>query len=296
MSVGGIRTPVLGEMPGTAVQPPLLSGNGLRTSTDIVLGASTLAALHKHVGDTVSVAPDGGVTTTLRIVGIATLPAIGVGGETHLEMGSGAVVPFQLIPVAQRNQFNDPITGPNAIFVRWKPGTNDAAALHRLQGIAQQLSNQANFGTVAAPVQRPAEIVNYRTMGSTPLLLGTALALGAIVALLLTLLASVRRRRRDLALLKTLGFTRGQLALTVTWQSTIAVAIGLLIGIPLGVVLGRELWIEFARQIHAVPAPTVPLVALVAVAAGGLVLAVAVALLPARVAARTPAAVLLHAD
>jgi ABC-type lipoprotein release transport system permease subunit len=133
-------------------------------------------------------------------------------------------------------------------------------------------------------------------MGTTPLLLSGALALGAIIALLLTLLASVRRRRRDLALLKTLGFTRGQLASTVTWQSTVAVAIGLVVGIPLGVYLGRALWIQFAHEIHAVPTPTISVLALLAVAAGGLVLAVVVALVPARVAARTPAAVLLRAD
>jgi predicted lysophospholipase L1 biosynthesis ABC-type transport system permease subunit len=42
-----------------------------------------------------------------------------------------------------------------------------------------------------------------------------ALAAGAIVALGLALAASVRRRRRDLALLKALGFTGGQLVETV---------------------------------------------------------------------------------
>ena len=61
-------------------------------------------------------------------------------------------------------------------------------------------------------VQRPAEIVNYRSMGATPAILGAALAVGAISALVLTLTSSVRRRRRDLALLKALGFTRRQLA------------------------------------------------------------------------------------
>ena len=44
--------------------------------------------------------------------------------------------------------------------------------------------------------------------------------------LVLTLVASVRRRRRELALLKTLGFTHRQLAAVVAWQSTIAVALG----------------------------------------------------------------------
>jgi len=46
-------------------------------------------------------------------------------------------------------------------------------------------------------------------MGETPAILASALAAGAIVALGLTLATSVRRRRRDLALLKTLGFITG---------------------------------------------------------------------------------------
>ena len=43
-------------------------------------------------------------------------------------------------------------------------------------------------------VQRPAEIVNYKTIGLTPTYLVSASRLGAIVALALTLLASVRQR------------------------------------------------------------------------------------------------------
>ena len=58
----------------------------------------------------------------------------------------------------------------------------------------------------------------------------------------MTLIASVRRRRRDLALLKTLGFTERQLAATVAWHATTAVAIGVVFGVPLGVAVGRWLW------------------------------------------------------
>lgn len=77
-------------------------------------------------------------------------------------------------------------------------------------------------------------------MGTTPAVLGAGLGAGAMTALGLTLIASVRRRRHELAVLKTLGFTRRQLAATVAWQSTVAVAIGAVIGAPLGVVLGRS--------------------------------------------------------
>jgi len=149
---------------------------------------------------------------------------------------------------------------------------------------------------VVQGVQRPAEIVNYKTIGLTPTFLVSGLALGAIVALALTLLASVRQRRRDLALLKTIGFVRRQLAAAVAWQATVAAVVGMVVGIPLGLVTGRWLWDLFARQIYAVPYPTVSVVSVILVALGTLVLANVVAAVPARNAARTPTALMLRSE
>ena len=112
----------------------------------------------------------------------------------------------------------------------------------------------------------------------------------------LTLVASVRRRRRDMALFKTLGFTKRQLAAVVAWQASIVVAIGIIVGVPLGIALGRSLWDLFAHEIDTVPAPTVPVVTIVLIAVGGLVLANLVAALPGRFAARTPTAMLLRTE
>jgi predicted lysophospholipase L1 biosynthesis ABC-type transport system permease subunit len=106
----------------------------------------------------------------------------------------------------------------------------------------------------------------------------------------------VRRRRRDLALLKALGFTRAQLVWTVAWQSTIAVAIGVVLGLPLGTALGGWLWDLFARSIDAVPDAPVPALSLVLVAAAAFVLANSVAGFPGAYAARTPAALVLRAE
>jgi len=199
-------------------------------------------------------------------------------------MGSGAELSSRVIAGAAGS-------GPNNVFVRLRPGADRDAERRALQ----QLVSPGNSGVVLA-AQRPAEIVNYRSMGTTPAILGAALALGAIGALALTLIASVRRRRRDLALLKTLGFTRRQLAAVVAWQSTIAVAVGVVIGIPLGVVAGRTLWDGFAHEIHVVTASIAPTSTIALIAVGALVLANVAATIPARQAASVPTALLLHAE
>ncbi len=77
---------------------------------------------------------------------------------------------------------------------------------------------------------------------------------------------SVRRRRHDLALLKTLGFTNRQLASTIAWQASVAVGAGTVVGVPLGIALGRSLWELFAQEIDAVPDPSVPLLPVAAIA------------------------------
>jgi predicted lysophospholipase L1 biosynthesis ABC-type transport system permease subunit len=211
-------------------------------------------------------------------------------------MGVGAVVDYRLLPADVLNQFGLKDAGPQEALVRLKPGTDRAAAVRSLQVVANQLSNPQNFGVTLVGVQKPAEILNYRSLGQTPAFLGAGLALGAVAALALTLVASVRRRRRDLALLKALGLTGGQLASAVAWQSTIAVSIGVVAGTPLGVALGRWLWDLFAREINAVPAPAVPVLEITLIAVGALVLANVIAALPGRVAARTPTALVLRSE
>jgi hypothetical protein len=296
LQIDGQTVPVLGSTPGEVVAPPVLTGRGFDGPGQIVLGPGTLAQLHKVVGDTVTAGYGTQPPRRLRIVGTATMPVVGTGGLTgHLSMGTGAIVTDQLIPPSVRNQFDLSPPGPNAIFIRLRARAGPAA-WRSLERIANELSLPTNHGVTLLAAQRPAEIVNYRSMGTTPAILGLALAAGAVTALGLTLTASVRRRRRDLALLKTFGFTRRQLAATVAWQSSVAVATGVLAGIPLGIVAGRVLWDQFARQIYAVPQPAVPVLLVLVTAAGALALASLVAALPGRIAARTRTALLLRAE
>jgi hypothetical protein len=316
LQIDGQTVPALVGTPGAEPSPPVVSGHGLAADDQIVLGVATLALLHKHVGDTVVAsygspegAPEYVPPTTLRIAGTVTLPAIGWPSldSEHTSMGTGAYVSIGLVPQAllQAGLSPDPTqNGPDLVFVRLRAGLDAAAGRADIQRIVaagnaaltdDPKGSQGN-SISALGVQRPAEIVNYRTIGSTPTLLAAGLALGAAVALGLTLVASVRRRRRELAILKALGFTNRQLAATIAWQASTAAIVGVVVGIPLGVILGRQLWLRFARTISAVPEATVPALAIVLVACGAVVFANLVAALPGRAAAHTQTAALLQND
>jgi hypothetical protein len=51
-----------------------------------------------------------------------------------------------------------------------------------LQRIANATTTPSDFGVAISAVLRPAQIVNYRSMGTTPLRLGVSLAVGAVAA------------------------------------------------------------------------------------------------------------------
>jgi hypothetical protein len=253
-----------------------------------------MEALGKDVGDTVALGGHGAKRSLrLTIAGTATMPAlVGTG------MGTGAVIDYRLIPASARNAQGNVVTGPNAYLVRTVGPP--ALALRSLERVTMTINNpnSPSPGSAGGAIGalRPVEIVDSHSIVAIPAVLGTSLAVGAALALATTLVASVRRRRRDLAVLRTMGLAGRQLAGIVAWQSSVTVAIGTVIGVPLGIVLGHVLWTAFATAMDAVPVTSISAVYTAAIAVGAVVLANVVAAVPARIAARTPTAVLLRAE
>jgi ABC-type lipoprotein release transport system permease subunit len=126
--------------------------------------------------------------------------------------------------------------------------------------------------------------------------LGALVAVVALVAVGFALVTAVRRRRRDLAVLKTLGFDRRQVRSTVAWHATTVAGIGLVVGIPLGLVTGRLAWRMVADELGVGTDPTRPALAILFVVPVALVAVNLVAALPARRAARTRPAVVLRSE
>jgi hypothetical protein len=315
VQIDGVNVPSIIENARAAVSPPILSGHGLDANNQIVLGAATMLELHKHVGGVVFASygspkdfPVYIPAHRLTIVGTSTLPAVGSQLSSHTSMGSGAIVPAGILPAAMAKFLHSPypaLNGPKMVFVRLRAGVSTAQALRFFKHVGAVGDDAlyavpdglgAGDSVTAIKVQYPAEIENYRTIGDTPAILALGLAGGASVALGLTLMASVRRRRRELAMLRALGFSQRQLRSTIFWQASVAGACGVVVGVPSGIVLGRWLWTLFARYIDAVPEPTVPVVTVIVISVCALILVNVVAMIPGRRAARISTAQVLRGE
>jgi hypothetical protein len=313
IEIDGQTVPGLDASTHASLGPPILSGHALETTNQIVVGAATLVSLHKKVGNTVYFsygsrkdAPVYIPPTPVTIVGTATFPAIGTSGTSHPSMGIGVLYASNIGPPAFHKAISSPdpnLNGPSIVVVRFKPGVSASIGLASLRKMARAINNvlkadpnDGEGGVSVVGLQRPAEMVAYQSTGATPAILASGLAVGAVVALGLALASSVRRRRRELALLRALGFTQRQLSTAVAWQASVTALIGVVVGVPVGVVLGRWLWILFAREIYAVPDPSVPVLQLLFIALGAFVLANLVAAIPGRIASRTSTALVLRAE
>ena len=282
VGVGAVTT---GPGPDGSLAAVPLQGSPPRRPGDIVLGQRTLAALGARIGDTVSVSILGVPRAVpLRVVGSAVFPALGdttqLGTGAELTVGGllGLAHGLQLPPV-------------NALVVRFQPGISPQQGMNTLAARVDRLGPFA----VTAP-STPADLVNFGQLQDLPLLIGLSLGVLAVLTIAHLLLTSVRRRRRDLAILRALGFTGRQVRATVSWMAVTVAAAALAVGVPVGLLCGRQIWRFLAAQLGIEPVVTLPLLSLLALIAAGLALAIAIAAIPGAAAARTRPAEFLRAE
>jgi FtsX-like permease family len=274
-SIDGRLTPVMAmEHVRGSVGPSAIDGRLPTTPDELLLATKTMAKVGASVGDVVT-ARVGARSARFRVVGEGVIPDNEGAG---LRLGRGAMITFQglkrLAPAPPRNVF----------LLRLRAGIDREAALGRLR----------NLGALGG--SKPVDIANFNRIDSMPFAIGGLLGTIAVAVLAHTLLTSIRRRRRDLAILKTLGFERGQISRVVAWQATTIALLALAIGIPLGIAGGRWAWTIFADELGIVPEPVFPLVPIVLVVPAAVVVANLIAALPAALAARTPAAIALRTE
>jgi ABC-type lipoprotein release transport system permease subunit len=302
LSVDGRDVPVVGLRRHTGdVVPPTTSGQPLSGTGQVELGAETLAELGKKVGDTVSVGSPP-YARRLTITGTVTLPSIGVAETDHVSLGRGALLPEATLLAAvgvtggpQSATISQPVF-PSTAVIDLTPGTTGpqrAALVHR---IVAANPDGTPGGTYELPPQLASEVYNAQQLGRQPVALAVGLAVASMLSLAMTVLSLVRRRRREFALLKTLGMTRRQIRAVIAWQTSVTLLIAVAAGLTLGIVLGRLAWRDFAGSIGVVPVSVVPVLLLAAGLAALVLTGNLLASWPATIAARTRAALILKAE
>jgi ABC-type lipoprotein release transport system permease subunit len=264
-----------------ALSPAIIEGREPLRPNEIALGSITLRSLGKRVGDTVMLAAEQRPARRLRVVGRAVLNTPGYDGT--ITQGKGALVQME----EARRLLPPGFAYPSVFLVRLVPTADRDQAIAGLR--------RDFHGFVFEP--RPhGEIRNLQRVGGLPGLLAGLVALLALAMTTHTLVTSIRRRRRDLAVLKALGFTRPQVGATIAWQATTFAVVALILGVPLGVAVGRWAWQLTAEALGVRLAPAVPLAAVLAVAAGAILAANLVAAVPGRAASRLRPAAALRSE
>jgi hypothetical protein len=290
VKIGGAELMALTLDGSGPARPVITDGAAPAADDEIALAASTMQATHTAIGRTVEVVLDQAKghpkPVRMRVVGTVIVPPNPF-LATRLGEGAAVTVPgyMRIDPSAAGRQ------GSLPFFVRFAPGVSRDAGL---AAVTKDLNGLPNPFIAAA--ERPGNVTSLAGIANVPVLLSGLLALLAVGTLAHTLVSATRRRRRDLAILKTLGFIRPQLRGTLAWQATTLMAIALLIGLPAGIAAGRWGWRVFAGQLGVLPEPVVPLVAIFVAVPAALVVANLVAALPGRAAACTHAATVLRSE
>ncbi len=284
-----INKVVVGAVAGTPIRGDMLfstvHGHPPNAPGQVGLGATTMRQTGAHVGSIVQVAvlsPSGTRRTVpFRVVAEVSLPVLG----NAISLGTGAL--FTLAgyedaacspsPMREACRVNVAESTNGGMLVSFVPGARGTVAVNRYLN---------RYPSLAALAITPTSLINFGEAVNFPLLFGAVLAIFGAATLLHLLMVSVNRRRRDVGLLKIVGFVNLQVGSTVAWQAATVALAGIAIGVPLGVVVGRVTWQAFATDLGAVPVSVVPIDLILLLSVSALIVAVLLSVAPALVAIR----------
>lgn len=269
----GVQAAAMESLKGTVDAEPL-AGRTPETATEIALGPRTMDRIGASIGDEVEVR--GGEAKPRLFTVVGTIITSAEDGE---QLGSGALMTWNgLEGVAS----SDGYTG---VLIDVADGVDVDAVLGDLPPEAG----------ISAP-EPPAAVSNLDLAKSTPVALALFLALLAVAAAAHGITTAATRRRRDLAVMRAMGFVRGQVREVIAWQATAVAAVAVVTGVPLGFLAGRQIWRVVAERMPVFPEVDVPVVPIVAVVIGAFAVANVIAIPPAVLARRVRAAHVLRAE
>ena len=249
-----VTIPAVGVSPvADAITPTIVEGTAPTGPDQVVLGNRTMERLGTSIGDQVTATAPDGTDHPLTVVGVAVFPGIGTySGSERTELGTGAMVTLGAL-----DDLGPPVD-KGALVIDLAPDVDRDAFRAETESLLLAADRDADEAVVAITAERPTDIVALDRVRDAPWLVARLLALLMLTQIAVALVAAARARRRDLALLKTVGFVRRQAAATMGWQSITALTIAVVLGAPVGVALGRALWTALGDRLGVVPAAVTP--------------------------------------
>jgi hypothetical protein len=282
---GGIRAYGLTRVDG-AIGYALRAGAQPVGADEVVIGPMTARHLHVGVGSNIKVAvcPCGSdaartVLRPVRVVGIALFPEDDDGNFNNALGFSGA---------GFARHVGEADTTLAAVTLA--PGRSTAAVGREL---GRRYPGQVSLYSYPS---RPGEVQSIIGLRNYPRVLAGFTALLGLAALQNVLVTTLRRRRRELATLRTLGLTPRQTSRCIIWQSLSLTGVALAVGLPVGTYAGARIWAASTRASGVATDPNVTGLAIVAVALVAVVIAAVAAVPIGWQAARMRPAVVLHSE
>lgn len=256
------------------VRPAIIDGRAPVRPGEIALGAVTARDLGVGIGDRLDATTTDDDRRSLEVVGTAVIPSIQL--DESNQLGEGA---FLLADDYEQ-------------LAGWFP----SAALAAVRDGTTLVELEERHFISALGVQRPGDIRSYDGVDGVPMVLAAILGALGVSVLVHVIVGSVRQRRRELAILRTIGLRPRQVAGTVLLQTTAQALAVLVVAVPLGVAAGRLSWRWFADGIGVESDPSTPL-ALIAAALVAVLVAIGLAAVaPARHAGSVHPADALRAE
>ena len=267
---------------GGELGPSLIRGRVPSAIDEMLVGPETLDDLGLALGDTVDVYGQAGTwdvpgeetSMRVRIVGIGVIPL--AGGEARL--GRGATLTLdgvtRLNPQAEADGYLATVRR-TLRRQRGRRRSDRRARCIPARRAIPDTSTQSFFDEAVA-------VSEIEQVDRAPQLFAAVMGVMALGVIVHVLASGLRANRRDLAVVRALGFRRRDVGRAVAWQSITYMLAALAVGVPIGVVVGRISWRLYAERLGVVPEPMVPWPELGLVVASALMLAGAIGLVLGR--------------
>lgn len=289
----------------SGLRTPLIEGERPDGAGEIALGAETADELGIDVGQSVSVVTAYGEAPA-RVTGLVVLPPVGPYQSDRAATGRGAFLSERffadLLAGAEKEQGlpagSLDATGPGSFLaIDLADGVDVDVFLASIDGDERVTWDRNDFDSFFYPEPvRPAAIADVASMRRLPIGLGAFFALAMAAGLVTGIEVATRARRRELAILRSLGCTPRQVASSVRWHALTVASLAIAVGLPLGLAAGRVLYRNFAVDIGVVTTIDASVLAMTGAAVGTIVVALFASALPAHRISRTRLASFLRQE